>query len=156
MSVHEHENQPPYDPHEIPLTDQAIEAISQTRHAAMHTHEAVERLLEYVERVDEPARLDTVILTGTRPIFRDDSREVSRSVGLINPTDLTIFIGFAGGSATPQGRAVPVPPNSAMVIPVSAEDLEIGADQAALTAGGDAVLFLLRFAAVQMFHLWRF
>lgn len=100
-----------------------------------------------------PARLRTMTLTPERLIERDEVGPAARSIGIINPTSVKIYIGFAGSHAAPGNHAFVVPPESGMVIPVAVDKVEIGADPTDL--GTDtATIFVLRFNTVQQFLFW--
>jgi hypothetical protein len=107
-------------------------------------------LLERASVELEPAQLKTVLLTAAAPIAEDlhNTEKPSLSLGILNPNALAVAVGLSGGSATLAARAVIVPANSLLVLPVAVAQLEIGADPVALGAG-TAVVFLLRFPTVQ-------
>lgn len=116
--------------------------------------ESMEELLERIAELDElerrPASIRTIVLTAERPVFRDDVGEgqEAMSIGVINPSAATIYLGV-GGSARAGARVPEVPPRTAIVLPVAAEDLELGADVADLDVA--AVVQLLRFPTPQPF-----
>jgi hypothetical protein len=114
--------------------------------------ELVDELRELVvTRFAEPARRQAIVLTATQPVVSDDVGSLSRSVGLINPTDITVYLGIAT-PAQPNRHAISVGARSAMVLPLAADDLQVGAAAADLAAG-DALVQLLRFKTVQPFYM---
>jgi hypothetical protein len=128
--------------------DAALAALGSAQEHAYQTRLAVEQLAELFRRVDTPARLNTVVLTQTEPIKRDETATSSLSIGVYNPSPVKVFWGIAGGKASQDARAPSQPPSSLLVLPVAVEDLELGANAADLAAG-DAVLYVLRFDTVQ-------
>lgn len=139
----------PVDPNEA-----AMAALSSAQEHAAHTRTAVEHLERHYRALGACARLSTHALTATQPVVRDEVREAAKSIGILNPNPLPVFIGVAGGSATAAARAPSAPPSSVLVLPIDVMDLEIGADPA-LLAAGDAVVFLFRFSTVQPLFLGR-
>jgi multidrug efflux pump subunit AcrA (membrane-fusion protein) len=143
-------------------TEAALQGLGDAQELARQARDACRELRAIVDRADTPAQLQTITLDAVTPVHRDEVRDTSLSIGIINPTDYILRLGLAGASASPQARGIPVPPNAAIVMPVAAEDLEIGLDYdtnagAAATVGSDTVVvYLLRFKAVQPFHLHRY
>lgn len=107
-------------------------------------------LVELWERAHTPATLSTVTLTAASPVDEDfgNIEAPARSIGILNPSGVTIAAGIGGGSATIAANAVPVPPFGLLVLPVAVAQLEIAADPAELGADA-AVIFVLRFKHVQ-------
>lgn len=132
------------------ITEQsALEALVHTQELAQRTHTIMGKVEQLLQGGALPAEYTVVRLTADRPQRRDDrAHPASKSIGLYNPSAATIYLAVGGGEAKPNKNAFSVPPNAAVVLPVAAEDVELGADAAAL-AGGDAVVFLFRFRAVQ-------
>jgi hypothetical protein len=137
-------------------TDAALQALDQTRDMAAATFGAVQRLEELVERQHEPAHMSTIVLTASNPIVsdRERDRDWTRSIALLNPTSIPIFLGVGGNTASLGGRVPSVPPNALLSLPLAAVDLDVGATPADLAAG-DAVVFLFRMNAVIPPYLYR-
>jgi hypothetical protein len=113
-----------------------------------------EQLYGAISRLLEPADLHTVVLTPTEPTKGDRGAvdTPSLSIGFLNPNNIAIAAGLSGGSATAAARAVTVPPNSLLVLPIAVAQLELGARPADLGAD-NAVVFVLRFKQVQPAYL---
>lgn len=134
--------------------DAALQGLASAQEAAQATQKATEDLLELLGQAQQPANFQTVVLSATTPIVRDEASRPSMSLGILNPSPVVIFLGIGGGRASEEARAVSVPPGAGLVLPVAVEDLEIGARPTEL-AGGEAVVFLMRFTTVQPFYFWR-
>lgn len=155
-----HQEPRPSAPPRGPLTPQhtLLEAVANTQQATADTREMVAELYEILSLQQTPADLRMVPLTAAQPRFRDERGHASASVGVINPTSIDVLIGLAGMAAVPGARMLSVPPNGALVLPVSVDDVELGVDpaEAALAGGAVAVVFLLRYVSVQplVFRHW--
>jgi hypothetical protein len=130
-----------------PVPDSALEAMAQARDAAEETRRICCELHELVRATREPARLLTIALTQTTPYSTDSQRGRSLSIGILNPTDVKVYICLDGERPSGAGRSLSCPPESLLVLPVSATDVTIATDDD--LSGGDAIVFLLRFASVQ-------
>ncbi len=129
----------------------ALEAIAHTREAALFTRQATDRLLEIAQLQQTPPELRTIVINpgnSGQYVTTDACRFQAKSIGVINPTTVGVFLGIAGVSATAAARSIAVAPQSMLTLPIAVEDLELGCDPAVLLAG-TAVVFLLRFLAVQ-------
>lgn len=138
--------------------DNIAELVTRAHEGSYLAATAVERLAGIEDLRNEPARIYTHELSATTPTILNESGNKLgewRSVGLINPTAVVVFLGIGGARATAAGRAIPVPATSAIVLPLAVEDLEIGADPAGL-GGGPVVVFALRFKTVQPFFVGDF
>jgi hypothetical protein len=113
-------------------------------------------LLDAMRAAQQPATLETITLDATKPIEHSaQHRDVpTLSIGVINPTAFTLRLGLSGASATPAARGIPVPPTGAIVLPVAVAELEIGLDDATAVGAATIVIYVLRFRAVQPFHLY--
>jgi hypothetical protein len=138
-------------PHDITPQRAALEAIAHTREAALFMHSAAEKLLEISEAQNTPPEYRAVLLSAAAPVATDRSKWEAKSIAVLNPTSIRIYIGVGGNSASAAGRSPSVPPNTLMVLPIRDYDVELGvdpADQGALAAG-TAVVFLFRYQSVQ-------
>lgn len=81
-------------------------------------------------------------------IVLDKSPWPAKSIGVLNPGAAPVFIGVGGVSARPLSGAPSCPGASALVLPVEAQDLELGCDPAVL-ADSTAEVFLFRYVTVQ-------
>jgi hypothetical protein len=108
----------------------------------------VSQLCKLVAPLSEPAQPTMFTLDSTTP--RKTSRErgmVTASLGVFNPSAVTILIGIGGGAATSQARALAVPRESLLVLPVACGDVEVATE--AELGGGTAVVHVLRYRTVQ-------
>jgi hypothetical protein len=121
-------------------------------HQAHQTHDQIRRGIAAM--APQPADLHTLVFgdPGVDPSYRS-IRHVNgsgQSVGVLNPNPITVWIAIGGGTATPGGRGVPVPPTSLLVLPVAVNQPELGIDVADPDlAGGTAVVFVLLYPTVQ-------
>jgi hypothetical protein len=110
------------------------------------------RLEEYLEHHNRPAVLKTHRLAASKPIVRDRAGHADLSIGVFNPTGMTVYLGIGGYPAKPAVETPSLSPRSALILPVSGLDFELGADpNDPLLAAGDAIIYSLRFATVQPF-----
>lgn len=135
-------------------TEAALAALGGVQERTEQLGDLLRDFLELERRRQQPAVPKTIVLKQTQPIVRDEVAVPSMSIGVLNPSPVVVFIGISGGKASREAQAPSVPPGGGLVLPISAEDLEIGANPADLAAG-DAVLYLLRFDTVQPFYFWR-
>ena len=145
--------EPPPAPREI-----ALEALASVQASHDDLHKLLRELRHYLKLANEPATLETLRLTATTPIVRSGplgSGRVARSVGAINPNNIKVYLGIGAARAAPGSEAVSLAPSSALVVPVFAEDLDVGADPVDLAAG-DAIVHVLRFEGVQPFFFGAF
>lgn len=125
-------------------------ALAATQEHSQAVRQACERIEAWLEALSLPAIPRTHALKATDFNQRGEAGHYSRSIGVYNPSPATVYLGIAGGKATLDARAWSIPGNAALILPISVEDYEIGADPADLP-DGDAVVFVLRFEAVQPF-----
>jgi hypothetical protein len=137
-------------------TEAELQGLAATQDLAAKGADAAFALLTLVRRHNQPAILETYELTATLPTKRDEARVEAMSIGVVNPTAFALRLGLGGGAATAAARGFPVPPSGAIVLPVAAEDFEIGLDDPALVGGLTVVVYVLRFPTVQAFHLHRY
>jgi hypothetical protein len=106
------------------------------------------KLCELAAPLTEPAQPTFITLTAQTPRKRAYERGLTTaSFGVLNTTGVTVLVGIGGEPATTQARAIAVPPESLLVLPVAVGEVEI-ATEAAL--GEDtAVVHLFRYRTVQ-------
>lgn len=140
-------------PQTLSVQQVALEAVMQSRAAALYMQTAAEKLERIFEAVMTPPETRPIALSAATPNVTDRSRWECRSIGVYNPSAVTICIGIGGASATFAGRVPSCPPNSMIVLPLHDYDIELGIDpsQIAALAGGTAIVTLFRFNAVQPF-----
>jgi hypothetical protein len=110
---------------------------------------ATERLLELERARQTPPEFHTLFIDGTIGYTKvQRSQWEAKSIGILNPTTVNIILGIGGVTARPTSRAPSCPPQTLMVLPVRAYDLELGCDPAQLLAL-TAVFYVMRFQAVQ-------
>lgn len=109
--------------------------------------DASEEIAHAFELLNQPAVLREVVLSAERPVWRDDMAHAvpAAAFGIVNPSSVEVRVGVGGISTLDTARAPSVPAEGSLIFPVSAGELEIGADPAALAAD-PAVLYLLRYA----------
>lgn len=137
-------------PQPQPSTDQVVwEQLVAQRAATAQLLSAHARLMDHLERADTPAQDETIVITPTaNPVeSRERVQKQTLSLGVYNPNPVIVY--FSGiGSAAPAMRSWSAPPDSMIVVPISAGMVEFGCDPAEL--GGDtAVVQFLRFFTVQ-------
>lgn len=137
-------------------TEAELQGLADLQENARNGNHAAQALLALVRRHNQPAILETYELTQTVPVKRDEARVECLSIGVINPTAFALRLGLGGGAATSAARGFPVPPSGAIVLPVAAEDFEVGLDNPAAVGGATVVVYILRFTTVQAFHLHRY
>jgi hypothetical protein len=133
--------------------------------APQHPDDATAAALGHVEqllcdmhdaqrRANRPAQLHPITFEGAakKYIRRSEHPPAARSIGIVNPVELSIYVGLSGERAAPNSRAFVVPPKSAMVVPVAVDKFDVGVDPAVL-GEESATIFLLRFETVQPFFL---
>jgi hypothetical protein len=166
---HRGEHEPDFDPGRSPFDqphrehdpggrhapiDRPVEHV--TAAALMSSSEYLADISRYLHRIgvlaehrDTPADLRTIVLTAAASKYTDQVGNLpARSIGIVNPSPVPVWLSIGGAMPTAQGRALGAPATSYVVYPVSAGDLEIAADPVGLAAG-DAVVYLMRFASVQ-------
>lgn len=143
-------------PHTVPATSlydaSRDEVLIALRAATAQTIDLNHQLLSYLAQLEQPAQMETVVINPqNNGSYVTESREkvewAVRSIGLLNPNNIPIY--FSGvGSAAAAMRSPSAPPNSLIVLPISATYIEVGANPTDLGAN-TAVCFLLRYFTVQ-------
>lgn len=128
--------------------DVFVQALADIQRTAEATHDAAHELLKVVQPAHAAADARTVKLTPGDPINDSVAKHGAKSFTVVNPYDFNIRLGFGGISST-NLAAYTVPPKSTVTLPISAEDLEVGADPTDLT--GDAYVFVFLYDAPQPF-----
>lgn len=119
---------------------------------------ALEELREICEQIHhmalEPAQLGlfTFDNSGSPPRLshRDEHGPGARSYGIVNPTTVHVFVNFGGNTA--DSTDFPVPPSSALIMPISVERAGL-AMMATELGANSATIYRLRFTTVQPFFL---
>jgi hypothetical protein len=137
----------------VPAPKTVSEAIASLHHSSQRLLEVVSKMERIALLQQETPEMRTVIInpggTTAGPYTTiDKAAWPAKSIGVINPGAAPVFIGIGGVSARPTSRAPSVPGGSAMVLPVTARDLELGCDPAVLLAS-TAVVYLFRYVSVQ-------
>lgn len=111
-------------------------------------------LVDVIKDLRQPADMELVVINDSnngnyRWESRGEATTPSRSIGILNPGSVPIFVGLGGlASNLASARAPSCPPESVLVLPVMATFVELGADPTVL--GTDtAIAFLFRFHTVQ-------
>jgi hypothetical protein len=124
------------------------EVIVTSQQLVKETRAAVNELLQLAKRQQRPAQLREVSLSQQTPKQRDEAGDTALSIGIYNPSPVTVYSSINGGAAEPGRDSLSFPPTSLTVLPLPVQDLELGADPAALAAGSVTV-YVLRFDTVQ-------
>jgi hypothetical protein len=125
------------------------EVIVTSQQLVKETRQAVSELLRVLKRqLQTPAQLREVSLSQTTPKARDEAGDTALSIGIYNPSPVTIYSTINGGAAEAGRDSLSFPPNSLVVLPLAVQDLELGADPTALAAGSITV-YVLRYDSVQ-------
>jgi hypothetical protein len=124
------------------------------------TEHHVERQLEVSERIARllgegyPTWIEPVHFDGgavKKLKVRQQRGPSCVSYGVYNPVAAKVYLGLFG--ATPSPGAFPVPPESALILPVQIPTyLDLGIDEAELGAN-TATIYVMRFETVQPFFL---
>lgn len=134
----------------------AWEQLVAQRAATQQLLDAHERMIDRLEALETPPMVEAIViapLSAALPANPVESREkVARptmSIGIYNPNNIIVY--FSGiGSANANARAWSAPPNSLLVVPISAGVIELGCDPVALaTLNQNVIVQLLRFYTVQ-------
>ncbi len=133
---------------ELPHPAEVVPRLEQVQDELSQLRRAVDLLRELAEPLGEPAQLTMVALTEAEPVKMQDERGINTaSIGILNPSGVRVLVGVGGEQASSQARAITVPPESLMVLPVAAGDVELGTEDS--LEEGDAVIYILRYATVQ-------
>lgn len=115
---------------------------------------AIRDLAGFARQREIPAELRALVFDGSAGVYEqlDDVGAPARSFAVINPVEATAYINFGGGQAR-EGSAIPVPPRSALVMPIATPGhVMLGVDQTDL-GEDEATIYRLRFHSVQPFFL---
>jgi hypothetical protein len=108
----------------------------------------LEEIRDLAAPLREPAQLTTVPLTATERRKRlPEIGLTTASIAILNPTGVPVLLGIGGGAATSQDRAIAIPPESLLVLPVSAGEVEIGTE--AELGSDTAIVHVFRYRSVQ-------
>lgn len=131
----------------------ALAGLAGTQEAATQTLAAVGALRELYNAQTIPPARQLVELTVARPVKRVEERELAFSLGIYNPNLAIVLLGVPAG-AKPGQRAIAIPPKSLVVLPLVAEDFELGLDTTdantnATAAAGAIAIEVFRYRSVQ-------
>lgn len=131
------------------------EAVNSMHAAAASMENTLRRLERLIALEGEPPEMRTVVINeGNTGVYQviDKAAWPAKSIGILNPGSAAVYIGIGGNSARTTSRAPTCPGASAMVLPVGAQDLELGCDPAVLGAN-TAVVYVFRYVTVQRLSL---
>jgi hypothetical protein len=142
-----------------------LELLAAHRATSHQLLEAHAEMVSILHRLKQPAQMETIVLglTGQTdqqiaPVYESRERfeNPTLSIGVFNPNPITVY--FSGiGTASATTRSPSCPPNTMLVLPISASTIELACDVTDLTTlGENAVVFLLRFFTVQAAYLGTF
>jgi len=137
--------------------------LTEHRIAAAQMREAHARLMDRLAMMETPGQMFPVGTLGipapsspllTNPVeLRENVQKPTLSVGLLNPNSINVYWSTGGNTPSATGRAWATPPNALLVLPIAAQNIEIGCDPAALSgayaAGVALPVFVIRFFTVQ-------
>jgi hypothetical protein len=136
---------PPYVP---PAPEAVAQAIVDQSTELIALRQAVDKLCELARPLEQPAQMTTVTLTAAESVKWLDERGIrTASIGILNPADATLLIGIGGVPAMSRANAVAIPPESLIVLPIAADDVELGTE--ADLSEGDVVAHVFRWRTVQ-------
>lgn len=121
--------------------------------SAQQLREAHDRLMDRLAAMETPAQFDTVVLNSSdlpgvyTKELRERVQQPTLSLGVLNPNSINVYFSPTG-TASPTARAFSVPPNAMLVLPISAQQVEVGCVPTDLGAN-TAVVFLWRYFTVQ-------
>lgn len=144
-----HQLQPPPDTIEAPKT--ALEALTAMHVSGHQVHQHLHVLTRLLALYRQPPELRTVqINPSNNGNYQtvDEAAWPAKSIGILNPGAAPVFVGIGGVSARPNSGAPSCPGNGVLVLPVEAQDLEVGCDPAVLGAT-TAVVYIFRYVTVQ-------
>lgn len=150
MTIHAHSDAPTSKP--SPTTAELL--ITAQRQQAT-TADLLERLDRRERERNTPAQRRTFTLTAQQPKRTDEVGGTDASYGVLNPSGATIYVGIGGDPAEPGRGSIEVPPRSLLVLPLSADDVELGVSPTDPQLGTGVTVHVLRFATVQAAYLGR-
>lgn len=128
------------------------EVIVTSQQLVKETRAAVNELLQLAKRQQRPAQLRELQLQQGTPKAWDEAGDTALSIGFYNPTGLRVFTTINGGAPEPGRDSLAIPAQSFVVLPVTVQDIAIGADPAdpqLPAAPAWVTIYVLRFDTVQ-------
>jgi hypothetical protein len=142
-------------PRGLTARDTFLEGLAALQETVDAHNGLAERLHKILEPQQAPGDLRAVKLNDQRPYSDAAAAHGSKSFSVFNPTGLALGTGGVGASNV---AALSLPAESALTLPITAENLEVGpADPADLKAGGaigpgvDVYVFVITYRHVQPF-----
>lgn len=129
--------------------DAFVQALADVQKTVDDHRRVAHQLLKVLEPAHSAARLHTLHLTAGAPTTTDAADHGAKSFTVVNPYSFAIRLGIGGVGAS-NVAAYTVPPTSAVTLPITAENLEIGALASDLAAG-DVYVFAFTYRTVQPF-----
>jgi hypothetical protein len=145
-------------PRRLTATQAFLDALADVQ-VTVEQHVALaERLHRILEPQQAPGSLHPIKLNSDRPYSDAAADHGSKSFTVLNPSGMAVALG-TGGVGASNVAAITVPPRSAITLPITAENLEVGPDTPAdLQAGGligagvDVYVFVITYRHVQPFY----
>jgi|SRR5947209_6555174 len=138
---------------QIPPERQLLPAEERIAKASDHTTHQLAHLLQLLEDRDTPPILidPTPTMNSTGWTFNDPAKDMSKSIGVLNPNSVNVYVGLDTGRADATSRSFPVPAETLMVLPFAVWDLTFGIDPADRGSVGasTAVVWAWRYKTVQ-------
>jgi hypothetical protein len=138
-------------PGTIPTPENTLAAL-QSIHAQNHELYKlwVEMLAFYRLERQTPEMRTITINPGNNGNYQvvDKAAWSAKSIGILNPSNVPVYLGIGGVSARPTGGAPSCPGVSSLVLPVEVRDLELGCDPTVLLTNQTTV-YIFRYVTVQ-------
>jgi hypothetical protein len=141
---------PPAAPKDVPPPS-IQDALKFGAAASVRSGGHIAELLDLVRRRERNPELRTLVFNGANEIYQleDLARGFkAKSVTIYNPNPQTLYVGFAGDSATPLANALPV--FQYATFPLQAVDLKLGFQPSDL-GSAQATVFLFRWPTLRPF-----
>ena len=136
---------------DVPAPQTVAEAVGALHDSSRRMQKAADLLLKLERLRNETPEMRTVVINpGNNGQYQtlDQCPWTSKSIGVLNPSEASVYIGIGGISASAIARAPSCPAGAALVLPLSAGDLLFGCDSGALGAS-TAVIYVFRYVSVQ-------
>lgn len=136
----------------VPAPKTIAEAVAQMHAASRHMDHTVTRLEKLFRLLETTPEMRTVVINPNANaagpfVAIDRAAWPAKSVGILNPSQFAVSVGIGGVSVASNSRAPQCPPQAAMVLPVEAGNLELGADSS--LGANSLVVYVFRYVTVQ-------
>lgn len=138
-------------PETVPVPQTTLEALQDAKAQNHEIQKLLVRAIVLMELQRETPELRTIVINpGNNGNYTavDQVGWTAKSIGILNPGGAPVFVGIGGVSARPTSGAPSCPGGSAMVLPLSVSDVELGCDPAVL-GNATKTVYLFRYLTVQ-------